>query len=429
MTVFLKTSDLARVRAQRLLGEGGQGAVWLGDDGGRPVAIKVYHPHMASREQRDALDRLVERGPPSPHFLWPLAIVEPEGGGGYGYVMPLREPRFRAFEDFMARRITPSMRTLLTVGMQLADAFLKLHSRGLCYRDISFANVFFDPLSGDVRICDNDNVDVTGTAAGAVLGTPRFMAPEVVRRESQPSDQTDRYSLAVLLFYLLFGGHPLDGRREAAIRCLDVPALEKLYGFEPVYIWDPGDDSNRPVPGVHDNPIAFAGVGYPAELRKLFELSFTEGVHLPGRRVRESAWRKALAAAIDVICVCLGCRAENFHAPGPASTGRGARCWRCRQPLVLPPRMRFEGRVVLLNHSTRLHARHVGDSGEDDPVVAEVVPHPQRPGVFGLRNLGREGWTLARPDGSVAEVPPGRAAALEGGNRIHFGRATGTIEA
>jgi serine/threonine protein kinase len=44
-----------------------------------------------------------------------------------------------------------------------------------------------------------------------VLGTPRFMAPEVVRREAAPSDQTDRYSLAVLLFYLLMGGHPLDG--------------------------------------------------------------------------------------------------------------------------------------------------------------------------------------------------------------------------
>ena len=61
------------------------------------------------------------------------------------------------------------------------------------------------------------------------------MAPEVVRREAPPSDKTDRYSLAVLLFLLLYGGHPLDGRRESRIRCLDVSALERLYGFDPVW--------------------------------------------------------------------------------------------------------------------------------------------------------------------------------------------------
>jgi len=54
---------------------------------------------------------------------------------------------------------------------------LRLHSQGLCYRDISFANVFFDPTIGDVRICDNDNVDVSGTESGGVLGTPRLHGP------------------------------------------------------------------------------------------------------------------------------------------------------------------------------------------------------------------------------------------------------------
>jgi len=235
MKELLKTTDGSRLVADAFLGEGGQGEVWRANDGGRQVAVKVYHPHTATSEQRQVLERLVAKGSPARYFLWPIYLVSDPARNTYGYVMELREPRFRSLEDFMARRIEPSMCALLTAGLQLTDGFLRLHSLGLCYRDISFANVFFDPKTGDVRICDNDNVDISGTATGGVLGTPRFMAPEVVRREAVPSDQTDRYSLAVLLFYLLFGGHPLDGQREAKIRCLDVPALERLYGFDPLY--------------------------------------------------------------------------------------------------------------------------------------------------------------------------------------------------
>ena len=72
-----------------------------------------------------------------------------------------------------------------------------------------------------------------------------------------PSAQTDLYSLAVLLFYILLVSHPLEGAREASIKCFDRPAMDKLYGTEPLFIYDPQDDSNRPVPQYHDNAIAF----------------------------------------------------------------------------------------------------------------------------------------------------------------------------
>ena len=50
----------------------------------------------------------------------------------------------------------------------------------------SFGNAFFDPDNGDVLIADNDNVSVDGAGVLGVLGTPRFMAPEVVRGEAVP---------------------------------------------------------------------------------------------------------------------------------------------------------------------------------------------------------------------------------------------------
>lgn len=423
-----KTLGGGVIEVDKLLGEGGQGKVWSAFDDGKPVAAKIYHAHTAGPEQQRALERLIEKGPPAPQFLWPVAMVRDERSGAYGYLMPLREPRFHAFEDYMARRIRPSMRALLAAGAQLARAFRNLHAEGLCYCDISFANIFLDPETGDVCICDNDNVDITGAEASSVLGTPQFMAPEVVRGEKRPSADTDRHSLAVLLFYLLYGGHPLDGRREAAIRCFDLPAREQLYGSKPLYIWHPGDESNRPVPGIHDNPIVFEAI-WPERLKDLFLKSFTDGLQYPRKRVRESEWRNAFLEAADSLWLCR-CGAENFRNPAKPSDIAEQRCWKCKQRLVPPPRIRIGDSVVLLNRTTRLFGRHLGFHGEEaDGAVAEVVPHPTRSDVFGLRNLTTEKWTLTAPDESKAEVPPGKAAPIVNGNRIGFGRRTGEVRA
>ena len=259
------------------------------------------------------------------------------------------------------------------------------------------------------------------------VGTQRFMAPEVVRRETVPSDQTDRYSLAVLLFYMLMGGHPLDGEREASIRCLDVPALEKLYGFQPLYIFDPNDHTNRPRQGVHDNPIAFHPL-YPPQLRDLFQRSFTEGLHYPTKRVRESEWRKAFARAVDSILPCT-CRAENFYDANALRSQGAGNCWSCRSALTLPPRIRIENDVVILTRETRLYGHHIGVVQDDGSPIAEVSQNPSTSVLFGLRNMTSEAWTLTRPDGSIVDVPPGRSVPILPGNSINFGPVTGEIRA
>jgi|JI10StandDraft_1071094.scaffolds.fasta_scaffold15764_3 serine/threonine protein kinase len=424
MREFVTVPAGDRIAGRKLLGSGGQGEVWLGQAGGRDVAVKVYHQHTATTAQRACIERVIDKGPPASCFLWPLTLVEDRAAGTYGYVMELRAQRFRSLEDFMARRIVPTFRALMTAAWQLADGFLRLHSLGLCYRDISFANVFFDPVDGDVRICDNDNVDVTGTTSGGILGTPRFMAPEVVRREALPSAETDRFSLAVLLFHMLMGGHPLDGEREARIRCLDIPALEKLYGFEPLYIFDPRDASNRPRKGVHDNPLAFHPL-YPLAVREHFERSFTEGLHYPTKRVRESEWRKLFARVVDGIVPC-ACGAENFYDPDTYTSQGADACWACKRALSLPPRMRVDDHVIVLSRDAKLRGHHLGSSDDAAP-VADISQHPTNPGQLGLRNLTATAWTLTRPDGTVVDVPPGRSAAIASGNKINFGTVTGEI--
>jgi eukaryotic-like serine/threonine-protein kinase len=405
------------------LGAGGQGEVYEAKRDGKPYALKLYHTHTATAQQRQAIERLIQKGTPSPSFLWPLHLVEARDARRFGYLMDLREARFRPTEDLMARRVTTSFRALVRAALHLSDGFLQLHARGLCYRDISFGNVFLDPATGDVRICDNDNVDVSGAAPSGVLGTPRFMAPEVVRGEAPPSKETDRYSLAVLLFYLLMGGHPLEGAKEAQIRCLDLPAMNKLYGHEPVYVFDPADGSNRPVPGIHDNPLVFKSI-YPRFLLDAFEASFTDGLRYPGRRIMESQWRKLFARVLDLVMSCPSCRMQNFFDIDAPS----APCWKCRRPLSKPLMLRASEGPIVLQPQVKLHAHHAGDSFNYDETVAEVTEHPSRPLVLGLKNLSGTSWTVTRPDGSVVDVPPGKNAPLVQGNQIHFGQVTAEVE-
>lgn len=125
------------------IGSGGQGEVYKVDYGGTPHALKWYHVETGSEKQRRRIEKLVQCGPPSCAFLWPLDVVTNQSRS-FGYIMPLRDPRFTGFVDIVNGKVDPAFRTLMSVGLNLVESFYKLHAEGLCYQDISFGNGFFD---------------------------------------------------------------------------------------------------------------------------------------------------------------------------------------------------------------------------------------------------------------------------------------------
>lgn len=419
-----------KCRVEQFLGGGGQGEVYRADLDGSQVAIKWYFPESATDDQRATLQELIRSGSPDNRFLWPMDLVTGTGIEGFGYVMPLREQRFKGIPDLMKRRIEPSFRAIAIAGCQLADGYLRLHSRGMCYRDINWGNVFFDPKTGEILICDNDNVAVDAGQRSGVVGTLGFMAPEIVRGEARPSTQTDLFSLSVLLFYMLMIHHPLQGKREADIHALDPAALNMLYGTNPVFIFDPANDSNRPVRGFHDNALAFWPL-YPEFLRVLFVRSFTDGIRDPQNgRVRESEWRAAMVKLHDAIIYCQKCKSENFYDPSrlQANTGAG-KCWSCQRDLVLPARIRIGNNVVMLNHDSALSQHHIDATGGYDFTkrIASVTQHPSDPTIWGLKNDSGSRWTCTYQDGRVVDVDPGKNVRLQSGVRVNFGLAEGEI--
>lgn len=431
--VFTASSKSCQV--ERFLGGGGQGEVYEATVDGQPIALKWYFPHYLKYDDRlqERLEMAIKLGAPSDRFLWPQELASAQDASGFGYLMPLREERFVGIVDLMKRRVDPTFYTLATAGFELAHNYLQLHAKGFCYRDISFGNVFFDPDTGEIRICDNDNVDVNGKF-GPISGTPRFMAPEVVRGDATPSTQTDWFSLAILLFYMFMVHHPLEGRKEVEIHALDLPAMRKLYGTNALFIFDPNDPSNEPVEGIHNNVLAFWPI-YPKFFRDHFTRAFTDGIRDPQHgRVKEGEWRLAMIRLRDSIIYC-NRRHENFYDADAlkASAGRTLQCWACKTDVQLPPRIRIdrnmEKSIIMLNYDTKLFPHHVDDQRRfdfSDP-IAVVNQHPTNPKVWGLKNTSAERWVSIGTDGNAKDVEPGRSVSLTSGTKILFGKVQGEI--
>ncbi len=406
-----------------LLGSGGQGEVYEVENSGKRYALKWYHEHMATPRQKEIIEKLVENGPPDSRFLWPIDRIN--GKRTFGYIMALRPSQYKSIVDLMKRKAEPSFWALSTAGAELADCFQKLHSLGYSYCDISFGNAFLDPQSGQVLICDNDNVVVTGFSQSGVEGTLGFMAPEIVMGKTGPKAETDLFSLAVLLFYMFMLHHPLEGAKEAEIKCFDAVAKQEIYGRNPLFIWDPHDKSNRPIAGYQDNAIIYWNL-YPKYIKELFTQAFTEGMKNPNRRIVENQWKRVFIRLRDSILQCPLCGVENFYYESD-QIGAGNICWNCNKNINKPSGIQMGNQFIVLGKGTLLFAHHFYDNFDLQTVVAQVSQHPKDPNKWGLTNLTDREWTLIKNDGTRVSVPPGKNAPLIKGVCIDFGMVLGQL--
>lgn len=412
---------------KKLLGAGGQGEVYDVENGGKHYALKWYYKKTATTMQKNILDNLVAKGKPDSSFLWPEDLIYKSAGEPFGYIMQLRPSNFKSIVDLMKRKAEPSFYTLCKAAYNVTKGYQKLHEMGYSYRDISFGNLFFDPDTGDVLICDNDNVSVNGKDDSSVYGTPRFMAPEIVLGKAKPSRNTDLFSLAVLLFYMFMLNHPLEGRLEAEIKCMDIHAMNKLYGTNPVFIFDPNNKTNRPVKGYQDNAIIYWDL-YPENLKALFTQAFTVGIASPNRRVTENKWLEIFANLMSGLITCPNCGAEVFYDEAKEQMSVAHMCWGCQGTVAVPAKVVIGRNKVLLLADTKLYAHHVYNNNDMDTVVGSVVQNPKNPNLWGIRNEDKVNWTYEKADGTQIPVAQGRSAAIAAGAKIHFGQCTGEFK-
>lgn len=415
------------IKVVKFLGSGGQGEVYEVLIDNRRFAMKWYFLQTGTEKQKKLINELVKIKKPDERFLWPVSVVEIKGRKSFGYLMPLRPTQFSNIVDLMKRRIEPTFDAVITACVQLADSFHRLHEKGLCYRDISFGNFFFHSRTGDVLICDNDNVTSININGSGVLGTPRFMAPEIVKGNIKPNIQSDLFSLSILIFYMLIMHHPLEGKKEKNIKCFDLPAMTRLYGDNPIFIFDPLNSSNRPVAGYHDNAIVFWPI-YTEKIKSLFKQTFVEGAHFPNKRVTEAVWRDTLINLKNSIMIC-DCGMENFYDVYKLKNKIKNKCWSCGKVLVPTSRIRINNEIIVLNMNTKLYGHHLMENEKFrfKKILAEVVPHPKLRDRMGLKNLSKMPWKVKTSNGNHYIIEFGKSFTIENGTLIEFGEVEGLI--
>lgn len=291
---------------------GGQGDVYHVTFKGHDYAMKWYCKHaddVIGGAQYTTISKICgEDKKPSDKFIWPLILVteeNPEKGKRFGYLMELLPEGVYEMEDFLRMDSDPkavkfrSYNSMLVAGMNFAAAMQRLHLKGLSYKDLNPKNFAINPENGDVFVVDNDNVSVDGDLC-SVKGTKGYMAPEIPKSKykTNPRIETDYYSLATVLYRLFFVDHPMEGKAwEKYPLCTD-KVEEYLYAINPVFHFDPDNDSNRPTDVYAPN----AGIRWraiPQELRNLFVRAFTEGVNQPNKRPPENEWIATIAKTKD----------------------------------------------------------------------------------------------------------------------------------
>ena len=417
LTLQSQNGNLYRIN--KLLGAGGQGEVYEVSNGNKKFALKWYYERTATDSQRKILIDLLDNGKPSEDF------IETPNGKSFGYIMPLRPKEFKSIIDLMKDRVQPSFFNLCMACYNLTKGYQSIHSKGYQYRDISFGNVFFNPDNGKVLICDNDNVVPNGIQETGVLGTPSFMAPEIVRGEAKPSRNTDKFSMAVLLFYMLMINHPLEGALDAKFHCKNLAAQNKLYGTNPIFIYDPQNTSNRPVKGINDNVIFYWEKVYPDYLKKLFVKAFTDGLHDPSKRITENEWLDCFSKLIAGIVICPKCGEENFYDPEKEIHNQELHCWHCNNTIPIPAKLVVNNKNILITLKSKIFSHYIFDDYDMNKIVAEIAKNPKNPKIWGLKNKTNANWTYIRKDKSQIIIEPNKFAVISRNILINFGKSTG----
>ena len=417
-TVLESTFDEPIVIESYIAG-GGQGDVYVVRYGGEKKALKWYkNLGKNPRAFYENIERNVKAGTPDKAFLWPEAVTK-KTDGSFGYIMNLRPEGYHELSEFILARDVkfPSFKAVVESCIQIVSAFRILHNRGYSYQDLNDGNFFINPKTAEVLICDNDNVAPNGTNMG-VIGKPRYMAPEIVTGKGAvlPNTQTDRFSLAVILFILLCNNHPLEGRRCAMIPCMTPAMAEKLYGSDALFIYDKDNSDNAPVKNIHKNVIK-RWQFMPDYIKSAFLKAFSQdAIKHPEKRLRELDWLKVLTRFKSDIVKC-SCGNEVF-----ISDAKDTICDNCGKMVAVKNVFKLPEYSVTISKGTWIYRCQLGVCNADEalsPIIHVLAKQDGNEVVYGWQNMTNNIVKAVTSKGEARQVAPQQVVPVKAGIKIY----------
>ncbi|MFE3073237.1 serine/threonine-protein kinase [Streptomyces sp. NPDC059247] len=216
----------SRYTTHQILGRGSAGTVWLGEGPEGPVAVKLLREDLASDQElvgRFVQERNALLGLDHPRVVKVRDLVV--DGNDLALVMDLvRGTDLRTRLD-RERRLAPE--AAVAIVADVADALAAAHAAGVVHRDVKPENILLDmegplgPGGAHPALLTDFGVakliDTPGrTKATRIIGTPDYLAPEIVEG-LPPRAAVDIYALATVLYELLAGFTPFGGGHPGAV--------------------------------------------------------------------------------------------------------------------------------------------------------------------------------------------------------------------
>ncbi|MFD6416502.1 serine/threonine-protein kinase [Streptomyces sp. NPDC060194] len=216
----------SRYTAHQILGRGSAGTVWLGEGPEGPVAVKLLREDLASDQElvgRFVQERTALLSLDHPKVVGVRDLVV--DGNDLALVMDLVRGTDLRTRLERERRMAPE--AAVAIAADVADGLAAAHAAGIVHRDVKPENILLDmqgPLGpggshpalltdfGIAKLVDTPR----RTRATKVIGTPDYLAPEIIEG-LPPRAAVDIYALATVLYELLAGFTPFGGGHPGAI--------------------------------------------------------------------------------------------------------------------------------------------------------------------------------------------------------------------
>ena len=424
---------------------GGEGSVYFTNDG--RYVVKIYHNPPPDKQKllQHVLDLGQHLGEEERFLAWPLGIVDKvDGRPAVGVVtrrvpdtfVPLYKLIYSPVDAVEQFRQGRSWLEYIKIARGTAIAVRTIHNKGMAHADLHLKNFLANPSTGEVVLIDLDGLVVKGFLPPQVKGMWGFMAPEVVMNKAQPSELTDRHSLAVLILWILLLRNVMLPQR-----CYDpddpIRDEELGYGQYACFSEHPTDRRNW-VPQIGVPLFRRGALSYralPPKVQELTERALVHGLHHPEKRPMAVEWDRALAEAYDLLVVCPTCRQSFFYQYWlrPPPRRRCPFCGTSARPpwpsVIELVEERAKGmyvpvRPVVLYHGLPIFedlaqpGRLPPFTRRGTPILGRVVWNSSAQ-EYRLINESSESWRILRGGNGV--VKRGESVALRKGMIFNFG--------
>ena len=210
-----------RYELEELVGTGGMSSVYRAHDRllDRKVALKVLHEQYTDDEEYVERFRREARAVAALSHPNIVTVIDRGEHGGRQFIV-FEYVAGENLKQLINRRGPAPVTTALELGIQMARALSFAHQQGLVHRDVKPQNVLLNG-EGEAKVTDFGiarSLDVQHgmTQTGTVLGTSDYIAPEQAQGQ-RVDEQTDVYSLGVVLYELLTNEVPFPGENFVAV--------------------------------------------------------------------------------------------------------------------------------------------------------------------------------------------------------------------